>query len=619
MFFSYLITTTFLIKNELMKFKKKILILSSVILYLQPKFTFAQIGIGTTNPHPSSILEIRSTQKGFLPPRVNNTSSIDNPAEGLIVYDISDHCINVYNANQWVNICALNSTSSTNGTIAGLYQTCDEAGLVNPKQVETAENSAQFPTSSLYISSDDKLWYYGKDYSGIDNRYFNYVGHTEPTTYESTVGLASQGNIHRVSSPRQDTLVPTKIIAAYPINFVNEHDNINMTDNGLHAYLVEFNNNEQWWYLPFNTSKLRVHNNQYNSNKLNTILLCGDDLDCTDHSNTHLNNVPVPIQDRLGIYNWVRMVTPSGTKVKNYIAKRLTNNHAKNGAFILLDDNRIIRKSEKNYLFPNVDILSAQKGNIKQIRVLGPNFLTAPTTLPINYYIYILYDNGELYQINSTDYTSPPTLVSTAVKELSNDGQDILLYIRNNNNLFCTTHSHPNLQISLGINDVDYFTTSKTHQSPKENFSYYSTSKQLMYLLRSSFTSTAIRNDHPNAVLDDIYPTLPGQTNYSMQGVDYATTSSLRTVVPPNVLTNPPNVKYGTGVNRLFYKRGTHYGIHTNKVFVIEKSRFRDHFLPSSSFSARELLPLQTCFDITLPFDNRDSFNKFYPLIIYGD
>jgi len=597
--------------------KKNTLILLSILFCLQQKNIHAQIGIGTTTPHPSSILDIQSTQKGFLPPRVNNTSSISNPAEGLIVYDISDHCINIFNSNEWINICNFNATTSQ--TTVGVVQNCDEAGLINPKQVETAENAAQFPTSSMYISSNDELWYFGKDYAGLDNRYFNYEGHPDPTTYETILNISSQGYIHRISSPRQNTLIPQKIIAAYPINFVNEQDNINLTNFSLYAYLVQFNNDEQWWYLPFNTNKLRVSNNQFNSSQINTLLLCGDDLDCTNHSNTQLNNIPVPLSERLGIYNWARMVTPTGTKVKNYIAKRLTNNHSKNGAFILLDDNRIIRKSEKNYLFPNVDILTSQKGNIKQIRVLGPNFITAPSSLPLNYYIYILYENGELYQVNSTDYSSTPTLVSTDVKELSNDGQDILLYLRNTNNLYCTTHTHPNIEVSLGINDVDYFTTSKTHQSPQENFSYYSTSKKLMYLLRSRFASTDIRTDHPNAVLDDIFSTLPGQTSYSMEGVDYETTSKLRTVTPPYTSTNPPNVKYTTGVKRLFYKRGRMYGIHTNSVLALETSEFRNVFTPKTNFVLRELSPLRTCIDYTLPFDNTTSYKTFFPKVIYGD
>jgi hypothetical protein len=49
---------------------------------------YAQVGIGTTTPHESAILDVYSTSKGFLPPRMSKGSmmSIDQPAAGLMVY-----------------------------------------------------------------------------------------------------------------------------------------------------------------------------------------------------------------------------------------------------------------------------------------------------------------------------------------------------------------------------------------------------------------------------------------------------------------------------------------------------------------------------------------------------
>lgn len=49
----------------------------------------AQIGIGTTSPSPSSILDVTSTTKGFLAPRMTTLqrNAITSPADGLMVYD----------------------------------------------------------------------------------------------------------------------------------------------------------------------------------------------------------------------------------------------------------------------------------------------------------------------------------------------------------------------------------------------------------------------------------------------------------------------------------------------------------------------------------------------------
>ncbi len=52
----------------------------------------AQTGIGTTTPDPSAKLEVKATDKGFLPPRValtatNSATPIASPATGLIIYN----------------------------------------------------------------------------------------------------------------------------------------------------------------------------------------------------------------------------------------------------------------------------------------------------------------------------------------------------------------------------------------------------------------------------------------------------------------------------------------------------------------------------------------------------
>lgn len=58
------------------------------IIFILPINLLAQIGIGTTTPHESSILEIQSTTRGFLPPRMNysDIQNIQAPANGLVVY-----------------------------------------------------------------------------------------------------------------------------------------------------------------------------------------------------------------------------------------------------------------------------------------------------------------------------------------------------------------------------------------------------------------------------------------------------------------------------------------------------------------------------------------------------
>ncbi|MDO9593913.1 MAG: hypothetical protein Q7J19_02855 [Lutibacter sp.] len=51
--------------------------------------TFAQVGIGTTNPDGSAMLDIQSNAKGVLIPRMTTSdrTTILTPANGLLVFD----------------------------------------------------------------------------------------------------------------------------------------------------------------------------------------------------------------------------------------------------------------------------------------------------------------------------------------------------------------------------------------------------------------------------------------------------------------------------------------------------------------------------------------------------
>ena len=63
-----------------------------VVFYLIAFTLIAQTGVGTSTPHPSAKLDVSSTNKGFLPPRVTLTSTSDittipNPVTALLVYN----------------------------------------------------------------------------------------------------------------------------------------------------------------------------------------------------------------------------------------------------------------------------------------------------------------------------------------------------------------------------------------------------------------------------------------------------------------------------------------------------------------------------------------------------
>ena len=70
----------------------------------------AQVGIGTTTPDISSMLDVNSTSKGLLTPRMTSTerNAITTPADGLIVYDTTLKSFYHYNTStsSWVKIAS---------------------------------------------------------------------------------------------------------------------------------------------------------------------------------------------------------------------------------------------------------------------------------------------------------------------------------------------------------------------------------------------------------------------------------------------------------------------------------------------------------------------------------
>ncbi|WP_299384284.1 hypothetical protein [uncultured Lacinutrix sp.] len=65
---------------------------------------FSQVGIGTTSPDPSSVLDISSETQGMLAPRMTTVQklAIASPADGLLVYDTTENAFYFYNSSNWV-------------------------------------------------------------------------------------------------------------------------------------------------------------------------------------------------------------------------------------------------------------------------------------------------------------------------------------------------------------------------------------------------------------------------------------------------------------------------------------------------------------------------------------
>ena len=88
--------------------KKSIKTIALLLLLLLSNIILAQVGIGTTTPAISSILELKSTSQGFLTPRMTTIqkNAIPTPANGLMVYDTDLKSFYYYDtiASVWIRI-----------------------------------------------------------------------------------------------------------------------------------------------------------------------------------------------------------------------------------------------------------------------------------------------------------------------------------------------------------------------------------------------------------------------------------------------------------------------------------------------------------------------------------
>ena len=66
----------------------------------------AQIGVGTITPNASAMLDVSSTTKGLLAPRMTTVqkNAIATPVSGLLVYDTDLAKFNYYNGSTWISI-----------------------------------------------------------------------------------------------------------------------------------------------------------------------------------------------------------------------------------------------------------------------------------------------------------------------------------------------------------------------------------------------------------------------------------------------------------------------------------------------------------------------------------
>jgi hypothetical protein len=183
-----------------MKNINQIIILTLLLSHLNVK---AQVGIGTTTPNASAKLDITSTNKGFLPPRVTLTgtadvSTIPNPATGLFIYNTATAGTSpsnvtpglyYYDGIKWQRIInqqpdATIEFNQVTPTTAGVVFTPNTPASKDYVYVSTVDNSQWTYNGSAYVT-----------YTPPASTAWNLAGGNTDASSNKTGGIVRTGNI----------------------------------------------------------------------------------------------------------------------------------------------------------------------------------------------------------------------------------------------------------------------------------------------------------------------------------------------------------------------------------------------------------------------------------------
>lgn len=231
------------------------MILATGLVYAGAVFGQGNVGINTVNPDPSALLDLSSSNRGFLPPRIdlNNVTdavTINNPATGLLVFNtglgnLKNKGYYYWDGAKWTRL----SISDGSGgfqigeergyrfVVPGTFQNSSGNSTKNQMTGRAANQTGTISRKALSEFVDPlelplfeglRLDFFGGDNGVLKPRFYN------TTSSNITVSFATLST----SNPLQDS--PNMvIIPGYYSTKIDGDDWLNTTNTNMEQDLVE--------------------------------------------------------------------------------------------------------------------------------------------------------------------------------------------------------------------------------------------------------------------------------------------------------------------------------------------------------------------------------------------
>ncbi|MEN9975863.1 MAG: hypothetical protein RIR36_23 [Bacteroidota bacterium] len=287
--------------------KKKIIVL------LLCAHSYAQVGIGISTPSSSAVLDLTSTSKGFLPPRMTTEerNAISSPVAGLTIYNTNLNCLETYDGVRWINYRSITSTDVLNP-------------ITNQIWMDRNLGATQVATSSTDFNGYGSLFQWGRAADG--HQLINW------TSSGSGVGVNSiTFTLSDTDSPTTSQYIVTQQ-NRYPGSIVNSNDWRSGHNNNLWQGANGINNPCPWGYRLPTATEWEAERQSWTSNDANGAFASPLKLPLAGYRHSQLD---------IGI--------ASGTEYGYYWSSTVNGNESKVLAFSVYDSNANISNQGRSY------------------------------------------------------------------------------------------------------------------------------------------------------------------------------------------------------------------------------------------------------------------------------